>query len=287
MGKSVYEIVTERIVEKIEEALREGDILPWQKPWIFADAPKNYVSQRCYRGINSLLLDPGDYLTWNQLCDLSKKDPALRLRKGAKGSLVVYFKVLEKENAETGEDEKIPMLRYYKVFNAKDVRGLEPRKQKYFVHEPIAEAEQIMTDYLDREKIKVSYELGDKACYSPISDKITLPERKQFANLSEFYGTAFHEMAHSTGHEKRLNRKLRNAFADSEYSKEELVAEMTAAMLLGQCGILVPSVENNSVAYLKGWMEAIKGNPTMVVSASAQAQRAADFILNATLELAA
>lgn len=287
MGKNVYQIVADRILERIQEAIQAGDLLPWQKPWTFADVPKNYVSQKCYRGVNTLLLDPGDYLTWNQLCDLEKKEPSLRLRKGSKSHIVVYFKFLERVNVDTQDVERIPMLRYYKVFNVRDIDGLEAREPTYFEHEPIVEAEQLITSYVQREGITLQFELGDKACYSPVADRITLPERKQFKSQEEFYGTAFHEMAHSTGHAKRLDRGLLNTFADSKYSQEELVAEMASAMLLAQCGLLAPTAEKNSAAYVKSWMEAIKGNPRMIVTASSKAQKAADYILGVPMSEAA
>lgn len=286
MKKSVYAIVTERIISKIQEAIDTGEPLPWRKPWVYANSPRNYVTKKEYRGVNHLLLHEGEYLTWGQLCDLKKHSPKLALQKGCKSEIVVYFNFVDKvvERTTTAgvqktEEQKIPYLRYYKVYRANDVVGLEIEPPPRFQHKPIVEAESIFQSYIQRENIPVTMIAGDKACYSPISDRLTLPLMEQFPNLLEYYSTVFHEAGHSTGHPKRLNRNIMNIFEDTSYSKEELVAEMTAAMLLGHCGVQTASTEQNSVSYMRSWLKALQDNVTLIVSASSQAQKAADYIL--------
>lgn len=287
MGKSVYAIVTERILEKIQDAIDHGGLLPWQKPWVAADAPRNYVSQKEYRGINHLLLEQGEYLTWGQLCDLRKHNPEITLQKGCRSEIVVYFNFAETQEVKTNaagqpetEKRRMPFLRYYKVFNANDVAGLEATPHEKFEHQPIEEAEGIFQNYVQHEHINVQKIEGDKACYAPVSDTLTLPLMEQFPNIIEYYSTVFHEVGHSTGHPSRLNRSMANSFGDTQYSKEELIAEMTATMLLGQAGIQTAAVEQNSVAYMRNWLKALQDNVTMIVSASGQAQKAADYILH-------
>lgn len=284
----VYEIVTQKILEKIQEAAASGKVLPWQKPWTPANTPTNYVSGRPYRGVNLMLLDGGEYLTWSQLCDLQKHDPALRLRKGSKSHMVVYFSfkestkdVVTASGAIEQKEVRIPFLRYYKVFSSADVEGLKPHpKQAKREHQPIEEAERVMERYITREGLRVRYLRGDKACYSPVSDEVTLPPREYFEDINEFYSTAFHELGHSTGAASRLGRlKPFVCWGDENYGKEELVAELTSAMVCGHCGIDASSTIHNSAAYVHNWMDAIRGDVTMVVSASSKAQRAADFIL--------
>jgi antirestriction protein ArdC len=107
-----------------------------------------------------------------------------------------------------------------------------------------------------------------------------MPEPTRFASSEEYYSTLFHELAHSTGHSKRLDRKLDTdpkAFGSADYAKEELVAEMAAAFLCGHAGIK-PAVIGNQAAYIHGWLKQLKDDKKLVVSAAASAQRAADWI---------
>jgi antirestriction protein ArdC len=106
--------------------------------------------------------------------------------------------------------------------------------------------------------------------------------RSVLSIILSYYSVLFHELTHSTGHVKRLNREtLKDAlhFGDTNYSKEELVAEMGAAFLAGLTGIEQVTIEN-SAAYLNAWIRRLKGDPKLVISAAAQAQKAADHILN-------
>lgn len=288
MANRIYEMVTQHIITKVEKAIQSGDILPWKKPWVYAAAPRNYVTQLAYRGVNTLLLDSGEYLTWNQFCDLQKHNPDLKIHKGCHQQIVVYFNFSEREkeilNAK-GETEikqqKVPYLKYYHVFSVKDIDGL-PSKQKdlKFDFAPNIAAQTAFDNYVNREKIRVNYQNGDKACYSPFADTITLPKSESFKRSEAFYGTAYHEAVHSTGAKNRLDRLKHNHFGDQEYSKEELTAEMGASMLCARFGILTPSEESNSVAYMRGWITALHDNPSWLVGASSAAEKAVKFILN-------
>jgi len=285
MSKSVYAIVTERIVKLIETAIETGEPLPWKKPWSF-NAARNYVTAHSYRGVNALLLPPGEYVTWSQICDLKKQNPAVGLKKGCKKELVVYFNyTAPKEEKEDGDQKQYPFLRYYYVYNINHVNGLEPHELANACHhEPIAVANQIMMDYVDRENIALEHIEGDKACYNPLSDRITLPKMDQFhGDVAEYYSTAFHEMVHSTGAKKRLNRNLSDIFGASDYSREELIAEMGASMLLGVCGIATNDTERNSAAYMRSWIRVLNDNVGMIVSAASRAQSAVDYIINAKI----
>ena len=274
MGKNVYEIVTERICGKIETAIKNNQPLPWQKPWVWANAPKNYLGNE-YRGINALLLDEGEYITWNQICDLQKHNKDIKLKKGCKKDLVVYFNFKEYEEtkiADNGEmvteKRNIPFLRYYNVFNIKYVEGIESKvKETVFEHQPIEEAEKIFSAYITAENIKVNHIKGNKACYSPVSDSVTLPLMEQFKSVG-----------HSTM--KRLGRNENGFFGDEAYSKEELTAEMISSMLLAYCGINSTSTEKNNIAYMRSWLKALKDNTTWLVSACSKAQKATEYILS-------
>jgi hypothetical protein len=120
---------------------------------------------------------------------------------------------------------------------------------------------------------------GSRACYSPSADRLSLPERSSFESAETFYSTAFHELTHSTGHASRLARKDLlefHRFGDASYSREELVAEMGAAMLSAVAGIHQTTVPL-SAAYLASWLKVLRGDSRMIVTAAAQAQKAADM----------
>ena len=288
MAGKVYELVSQRIIAKIKESIKNHDILPWKKPWIYAHTPRNYITQLPYSGVNVLLLGSGEYLTWNQFCDLKKHTPDLKIRKGCHQEMVVYFNFTEKEkevqNAK-GESEvklqRIPFLKYYRVFNAKDIEGL-PSKQKEikFNFEPDAAAQAVFDNYIGREKITVRCQDSDKACYQPLCDTIVLPKAESFKRSEAFYGTAFHEAVHSTGATARLNRHFERGFlGNEEYSKEELIAEMGSSMLCARLGLLTPAEEKNSVAYMRSWISALSDNPCWLVMASSAAEKAVRYIL--------
>jgi antirestriction protein ArdC len=107
-----------------------------------------------------------------------------------------------------------------------------------------------------------------------------MPARGLFSAAEEYYSTLFHELTHSTGHSSRIGREgieILNTFGSESYSKEELVAEMGAAMLCGVTGI-APATLQNSAAYLKTWIERLKADSRLLVSAASAAQKAADYI---------
>lgn len=275
----VYDIVTEQIIKKLEKG-----VVPWHKPW-YSYPAVNWVSQKPYRGVNQLLLDGGEYATWNQI-----KKAGGWVKKGAKSQIITFWKMLkfkeEKEmtNVETGKTEiveyieKVPMLRYYRVFNIKDCKGLKPkRKVKKFEHDSIDKAEEIVDKYIDRPMIMHN---TSEAYYSPSDDRVSIPHKEQFKDVEKYYSTLFHEFIHSTGHKKRLNRNgVSNVtiFGSKKYSKEELVAEIGSAMLCSMAGIEQVTIDN-STAYIQSWLKALKNDTKMVVFAASQAQKAVEYI---------
>ncbi|MBD7971403.1 ArdC family protein [Paenibacillus gallinarum] len=270
--KSVYEIVTERILE-----LLAAGVVPWRRPWVVSGAV-NWISQRPYRGINTLLLPPGEYATYKQITEAGGSV------KGAKSQIVVFWRWLEKEDADTGEAEKIPMLRYYRVFDIKDCKGIKSkRKEVSFDHDPIAEAEAIVDGYADAPPIGFA---SGRAYYMPSPDRVSVPPLQDYPKAEEYYLTLFHELIHSSGHQSRLNRpgiEEYAAFGDENYSKEELIAEIGAAMLCATCGIDNSTIEN-SAAYIQSWHRKLKNDPTLIVKAAGQAQKATDYILGTTFD---
>lgn len=269
---TVYEIVTESIIEK----LKKGAI-PWKRPWT-GYAARNWVTQKEYQGLNQLLLEPGEYATWNQI-----KKAGGKVKKGATSSLITFWKIqaFEEEN-EDGEIEKrtVPFLRYYRVFNIADVEGLEPKwKEPDHHHDPVEAAERIIKNYEDQPLI--IHQKNNRAFYTPATDTVTIPQTNQFEKIEEYYSTLFHELVHSTGHISRLNRKnaaTAAAFGSKAYSKEELIAEVGASFLCTKAGIDNDTLDN-SAAYIQSWLKALENDPRMIVHASSQAQKAVDYII--------
>ena len=275
---SVYQIIAEQIIKQLESG-----VAPWHRPWR-TETPRNLVSKRDYRGINVFLLASLGYgspywLTFKQANELGG-----HVRKGEHGSKVVFWKFdrYESEDADGQAVERTSaILRYYTVFNVEQCEGIRAPESGRVVN-PIAECERIVAGMPNPPR----FEQDARAWYRPSTDSVGMPSRAAFDSAEAYYSTLFHELTHSTGHTKRIGRegieKL-NTFGSESYSKEELVAEMGAAMLAGVAGIERRTLAN-SAAYLKSWIDVLKADSRMVVFAASQAQKAADYILGKLAE---
>lgn len=275
-----YDIITERIVAQLE-----AGTVPWRKPWNgTAGMPKNLKSGKDYRGINVFLLHSLGYESPYFLTFKQAKDRGGHVSKGEKGCPVVFWKLLDVDEAgETITTRRVPMLRYYTVFNAAQCEGINaptidvPERK----HEPVQAAQATVEAMPHPPGIVHGY---TGAAYSPRTDIVRMPKPGRFESSEAYYKTLFHELTHSTGHSSRLDRNVDlklAAFGSPDYSREELVAEMGAAFLCGDAGILDAQIEQ-SAAYIAGWLKALRNDRKLVVTAAAQAQKATDFILNRT-----
>lgn len=281
MSKSVYEMVTERIIEQLKKG-----IIPWEKSWTgIRDGAYNRVSKKSYSLLNQMLLrHKGEYATFKQWQDLGGK-----VRKGEKSEIIVFWKIqpIEEEMEDgTKEIKQIPLLRYFNVFHISQVEGVEPlSKDALNDIEPIDNAENILKDYWTRENITIEHKACDEAYYSPMNDLIHLPLFEQFKSANEYYSTAFHESVHSTMKENRCNRMENRkgklvAFGSDEYSKEELVAEIGSANLMSILGIETDKSFRNNSAYIQNWLSVLQNDVKFIVSASSKAEKAVNYILN-------
>lgn len=275
---SVYDMVTARIITMLESG-----VIPWRKPWV-NNAAVNWTTQKPYRGINTMLLDPGEYATFKQVTEAGG-----HVKKGQKSHIVVFWKPIKAKDKDSGEltGDTMFLLRYYSVFDInKQCEGLESKRIHLNIeHDPIEEAENILAGYVNGPKV---FYVPGRAYYRPGMDIISLPEKNDFPILGEYYSTNFHEQIHSTGHKKRLNRsgiEAYAAFGDENYSKEELIAEIGAAMLCTVAGIDNSTIQN-SASYIGSWLRKLKDDPKLIVQAAGQAQRAADHILGVNFEAA-
>lgn len=281
MGEKIdaYQIMTDRICSLLEQ----GEI-PWRRPWRDNGGrmPMNLKSRKEYRGINPLLLACAGYespywLTYKQATELGGQ-----VRKGEHGFPVVFWKWLDGKDSDTGESKRIPLLRYYTVFNTAQCDGLGDKvpnvASEPIAFTPIERCESVVAGYQGAPTIHVG---TDRAFYRPSTDSVHMPPATAFVNAESYYSVLFHELGHSTGHASRLKRDGicdPVMFGSHDYSKEELVAEMTAAFLSGHCAIDGATVEN-SAAYVQSWLRKLRDDKRLLVSAAAQAQRAADLIL--------
>jgi len=268
--KNVYQDITNRITELLDQG-----VIPWRKPWNGQGA-RNLVSDKAYRGMNTILLNAAPYaspywLTYNQA-----KARGGHVRKGERGWPIVYWEKLVKTGDDGEVTGTIPLLKSWTVFNVTQCEGIESPALSVPTFQPIDAAERILIEYRDAPPVFFD---GSDACYRPGTDTIYMPTWEQFESPESFYSTWFHEAGHSTGHPKRLNRPgmMESTYGTDLYSKEELVAEMAAAMLCGVTGIAPKTVEN-SAAYIGGWLSVLKSDRKILAQAAAAAQKAADYI---------
>lgn len=226
-----YDRITERIVSLLEQGT-----VPWHKPWkAQTGLPRNLITKRPYRGINVFLLMSMSYespfwLTFNQA-----KELGANIRKGEKSCPVVFWKPWKVKGEDSVAEVKIPLLRIYHVFNSSQCEGLKAMPEADATPVVVTRPAEIVANMPNPPAIKLGM---TRAYYSPINDCVGMPERARFDTEDSYYATLFHELVHSTGHEKRLKRASVTEgvrFGSDPYSKEELVAELGSAFLCGLC----------------------------------------------------
>ena len=257
--ESVKADTATKIAESIVALLKKG-VSPWHMPWDCGGQLPLSAEGREYRGINVMVL----------------------AMEGLRNEYEVKDKAGNPILDENGDPvvKRGMLIRGYHVFNADQCDGLPekfhpaPPKKKRVVD--MKEAEAVWEGYEDRPTLT----RGNRCAYSPKADKIIMPPKEAFDSMPEYYASLFHEACHSTGHETRLNRDMKNYYGGEEYGKEELIAEIGAQFLCQQVGIT--RTLKNAAAYCKSWARAIKSMPNherAIVCAAAQAQKAADWIL--------
>ncbi len=283
--------VYDRLSERICTELAAGTV-PWRRPWRTEGRPYNRVSNRAYTGINLILLglssgtrESGSnaWITYKQAEGLGG-----HVRRGDRGTGIVFFKPIlrpEKTDPITGEAilTQGGVWREYTVFHVSQCENLpsvdpQPVPQLFA---PIARAEQIATQYLATGPTLAHG--GDRACYAPSIDHVQMPRPESFTIPAAYYSTLYHELAHSTGHVSRLDRAGighdLQRFGTETYSREELVAEIASAFLAADAGIDhdIPQV----AAYCRAWLRVLQGDRRLILTAAAQASKAADYVTGA------
>ena len=284
---------------QIREQIKAG-VAPWQKPWKPGETqlPANVASERAYRGGNSLYLSVAQtakgysdnrWGTYKQIKELGGQ-----VRKGEKGSHVLFYKFDDEQRAredgprdesgkpgEPGEQSRPPLVRAYTVFNIEQAEGLKLERREDAEPPPEWKAHQAAERVIHESGIHVAHVRGDRAFYNIQTDKVTLPEREQFATANGYYQTALHELGHATGHPDRMDRDTLKAgaghFGSVEYAREELRAEMSAMMTGERVG--VGHDGSRGAAYVEGWIKALDKDPKEIYKAAADAQKISDYLM--------
>jgi antirestriction protein ArdC len=283
----VYQEITDQMIAMIEAGTR-----PWSKSWDGAPPPN--IPLRFtgvpYRGINVLTLWVAamtkgyvrtHWLTFKQALALGGC-----VRKGEKGSTVVYANKIEvddQEEGERGEDGKrqVAFLKRYTVFNAEQIDGIEA---KYPTLAPIIitsnpdERDAKLDALFGRVPVTVRHH-GAQPYYQPSGDHVVMPAFADFHTGDDYYSTLAHEFCHATGHANRLARPYLLSAKREDYAREELVAELGAAFISGAIGIKLHDREDHA-AYLANWLLALRNDKRCIFTAATQAQAAADWLLS-------
>jgi antirestriction protein ArdC len=283
--------IAAEVTEKLIAALEAGT-LPWRKPWATEGAtigglPYSVTSRARYRGINVLLLSlsqsvngfrSSGWMTYN-----AAQEVGAHVRKGEKGTLVTFYKTLEKNerNEATGEDEtkRIPLLRHFTAFNLDQIDDLPESIVAKHMPSAADMASTDVADWLATRLPGVTVKHGyDHAAYYPSHDEIRMPARSAFTSEAAYVGTLLHEATHATGAKNRLDR-LNDYGSDDGRAFEELVADIGASMLCAALGRDFDLGEHAS--YVASWLKILKNDKRAIFRAAAAAQKAVDMILPA------
>jgi antirestriction protein ArdC len=283
--QDVYTRITDTIVASLEQGVR-----PWMKPWSVGNTAGRIIrplrhNGQGYSGINILMLwasatEQGFvapiWMTFKQAQELGA-----HVKKGEKGSLVVYANTITKTESDDAGNEverDIPFMKGYTVFNVEQIEGLP---QIYYTkptprHDGparIEHAEKFFTNTGADIRIR-----GDRAYYSHDGDYIAMPPIESFDTAESYYATLAHESIHRTKHPSRLDRDFgRKQWGDEGYAREELVAELGAAFLCADLE-LTPEVRDDHASYIASWLQVLKNDKRAIFSAASHAQKAVDFL---------
>jgi len=307
LNNKAIQIFAEMMIQKIESVQDN-----WHKPWITTPIglPRNAITGRAYNGINDLMLffqtERKNYkipafLTFDQ----ARKEGTY-VKKGERAFTVIYWQpsfqskkdptkyIKLEEWKKLSEEEKDNykkrmLLKEYSVFNVEQTNMKEdkPELQKKIesmYRVPKMNDENGMYKHAGLDSMletkswlcPIHEKESNRAFYRPLTDEITIPLKAQFKDGESYYGTLLHEMTHSTGIESRLNRGF-GFVGNEKYAKEELIAEMTAALTGAAFGISTTIREENA-QYLKSWLETLKAEPDFILTLLSDVHKASNMI---------
>ena len=281
MKKDRYQMITDIVIEQMENLGSD-----WMKSWSTnaMSGHHNVISKKAYQGTNTFLTAISSFKNgfksnqWGTYKQWQSK--GYSVKKGSKGTDIIFFDKIKIEDAETKEERFIPILKGFSIFNADQIQdywsGSAIPVKPTFKHE---QTEQLVTN--SQAIIKHG---GNRAFYTSDADFIQMPHKTDFKDvdganaMQNYYSTLLHELTHWTGHTSRLDRKLANKFGSNAYAFEELVAEVGSVFLTAMLGI-EKKPQPNHAKYLNGWLEVLKQDKRAMVKAFGLAQKASDYIL--------
>ncbi|HEX8669101.1 MAG TPA: zincin-like metallopeptidase domain-containing protein [Allosphingosinicella sp.] len=279
---SPAETITAAIVERLEAGTR-----PWVQPWTGASVSRPL--RACgtpYQGINVLWLwmaaeaaghSSPFWMTYRQSQLLGGQ-----VRKGERGAVAIFYRAYQAEEADDGDEaadrRTRRVLKSFTVFNACQIDGLPSR----FFPEPrplptATERDVALDVFFAAVPARIRH-WGAEAYYSPVLDQVTMPEAGLFRDLDHYRATLAHELSHWTGHESRLARQMGGRFGSEAYAMEELVAELSSAMLGAELGLQVDHLDHHA-SYLASWLKVLKADSRAILTVAAKAEEAASLLL--------
>lgn len=299
---TTYEIVAQRILDRLNEAEANNERFHWIKPWTGgARLPESYSTGLKYNGTN-LNLSPGEYITYNALSDYKKKLPTeeskkIKIKKGCHMVPVFFFTKSDKKDADgnvitrtlddgTTMAEQYFVLKYYQAFDIADIEGLPSKypaeKYEYTPTEHTELLDKYIAAFARAEQLTIDITPDSSRCfYRPDAHMVRVAEKSAFTSQYSYYSAICHELIHSTS--KGLGRQLGDAFGSEQYSKEELVAQIGSCMLCNIFGIVddnTDAITENDIAYIQGWSSFVKESKAAEITrSSCQAGKAAQYFI--------
>ena len=275
------------LVEQVVADIKEGKPFFWDCEH-YGKPSHNIVKGSPYRGLNRMrLLISGREKgftdsRWGTYKQAQEK--GWQVKKGEKGTHIEWWtfsQTVKETDQLTGEETERearldrPMVKNYVVFNAQQMEGV-PEEHPITIDE--SQRNEYMENMLKNSEAKIFFDEAYRNYYSPTKDEIHVLPREKFKTLDAFYATCVHEIAHSTGHESRLNRNMKDgANNQEEYAKEELIAELSAAVIASQHG-LSKHIKNDSAQYLKSWLGSLKESPEFLKTVLGDVKRSTGMI---------
>lgn len=280
---SLYESITAKIIAAVEAGTSASQ-RPWHAPALLA--PINAATCAYYRGVNVLALwieaQERRYATSQWASYRQWQSLGGQVRKGERGTLVVFYKRLEEQKTveEDSSDNRLRFVaRASHVFNVQQVDGYTPPETD--PSNPF-EAHRQAESFIEAVGARIDHGFT-KACYRRDLDSIEMPARSWFVGtdtsspLEAYYGVLLHELTHWTGPPHRLGRDMGKRFGDEAYAMEELVAEIGAAFACTALGISSEPRPDHA-AYVSTWLSVLKRDPKAIFMAASKAQGAFEHL---------
>ena len=295
----IYEIITQKVLDRIEEAEKKGTPFFWSKPWTGGPKlPTSYTSQKAFNGVNLVTLDAGEYITFKALQEYKgtlteEEAEKIKIKKGSHTQPVFFRssidkkdkdgKVVMKKNPDgTESPEQVWFTKYYPAFSIEDIENLPSHfPAEHLDHTPTENSkklEEYICAYARSEKLTVDIvKDGGRCFYRPSDHMIRVPNASSFKSQYAYFSALMHEIMHSTS--RGTERKLGKDFGSKDYCTEELVAQLASSMALNIFGIVPDNMDefDNDAAYLKNWAAFLREGKMEISKASAKAQQAVKY----------